>query len=220
LKTKFCLNDNWRYGTLQLRGTPTSREEQRGQPKPPTASCFTSSSTRAAAVTARVIQPNMIPKDAQDFIFPELVDGTSDAAILEHDCGINFQFRVESVTGDSYVITTRHLRSWRTTIDKIAECAGSNCFSYNTLQAKIEGVYHTKDNTLAILFSPATFLEHNDVEGIPVLLLLGVRECILTGSKSAEGQKLIAKYRKKAIAKHIVTIDSKWRKWISLRDAE
>ena len=163
----------------------------------------------------------MIPKDAQEWVFPEVSDGTEDAAVLSHDCGADFQFRVEPLTGDPFVITNRHVRSWRTTLDKIAECAGHNCFSYNTLSADPQGVYHDDDgNTYAILFAPGTFLEHNDVKGNPILLVISEQECILTGSRSQAGKKLIAKHLTKSIATRVVTIDSKWRKWVAEGKAE
>ncbi|MCU0720785.1 MAG: hypothetical protein MUC83_13835, partial [Pirellula sp.] len=53
-KTEICLNDGKRYATLRPRRAAKDREEQSGQPKPPTQSCFTSSSTQAASVTANV----------------------------------------------------------------------------------------------------------------------------------------------------------------------
>lgn len=164
---------------------------------------------------------HMIPKDTQQWIFPELADGTKDAAVLSHDCGVDFQFRVHLLTSVPFVITREHLQKWRIDLDKVAELAGLNCFSYNTLTADPEGVYHDDDgNTFAILFAPSTFLEHNDVEGVPTLLIISEKECILTGSRSEAGRKLIAKHQRKALAKRSVTIDSRWRKWIAAGKAE
>ncbi len=155
----------------------------------------------------------MIPKDIQEWIFPEIADGTEDAAILHHDCGIDVQFTVE-LDDESYVITTDRLRSWQTTLDQLATIAGENCFSYNTLPADPEGVYYNDDgNTFAILLAPSTFIEHNEVDGQPLLLVISDEDCILTGSHSKAGKKLLRNYLPKALANEILTIDAKWEKW-------
>lgn len=162
---------------------------------------------------------DMIPSDIKEWIFPEIADGAADAAVLRHECGIDFQFNVESLGDTPFVITNKHLKSWRTKLPMIAAQAGHNCFSYNTLEADPEGVYYHDDgNTLAMLFAPATFLEHNHVDGYPILLLIDDCACVLTGSRSSAGAKLIKKHRKKAIAKSLVTIDNKWQQWIAYLD--
>ena len=161
----------------------------------------------------------MIPADIEEWIFPEIADGTVDAAVLHHDCGVDFQFKAEPLDGDSFVVTSQHLTSWRMKLPTLAAQAGHNCFSYNTLEADPEGVYfHDDGNTFAILFAPATFLEHNKVEGTPILLLVSNRACVLTGSKSSAGAKLIKKHRDKAIATSLVTIDKKWEHWVAHTD--
>ena len=157
----------------------------------------------------------MIPSDLEEWIFPELDDGTDEAAVLHHECGIAFQFCVKLMDSQQFVITNQHLSAWRTTIEKIAAIAGHNCFSYNTLRADSDGVYHDEDgNTFAVLFAPSTFLEHNQVDGKPLFLVISEPECILTGSQSEAGTALLTQYSTKAAASHVVTIDSKWDKWI------
>lgn len=158
----------------------------------------------------------MIPSDLEEWIFPEFADGTNEAAVLYHDCGIAFQFCVESTDGQQFVITNQHLSAWCTTIEKIATIAGYNCFSYNTLRADSDGVYYDEDgNTFAVLFAPSTFLEHNQVDGKPLFLVISESECILTGSQSEAGTALLKQYLTKAAASHVVTIDSKWDKWLA-----
>ena len=157
----------------------------------------------------------MIPPHLEDWIFPQFADGTDEAAVLRHACGIEFQF-----VANEKVVTNAQLREWGTTIDKLATVAGHNCFFYNTLEPTLPGVYHDTDgNTFAILFTPATFLEHNDVDGEPLFLVISESDCILTGSKSEAGMKLLYQHLPAAMADSIVTIDKHWNRWIAL-DAE
>lgn len=158
----------------------------------------------------------MIPPELAEWIYPELADGTPDAAILQHDCGVDFQFRCDDFDGQQFVVSKSHLKKWRTNISRLAAIAGSNCFSYNELESISEGVYeHDDGNTLAILFSPATFLEHNHVDGSPLLLLVDAKTCILTGTNSDAGVSILKTRLSDAIASRIVTIDNKWENWIS-----
>ena len=152
----------------------------------------------------------MIPEEISEFIFPQPAGNTPDAAVLKHACGIDFQFAYM----ETDVILNAHLKEWRIKIDKLASIAGENCFSYNTLKLVEDGVYHDVDgSSFALLFSPATFLEHNSVEGQPVLLVIDKKSCILTGADSKAGQKLIDKHLPKAMAKNTVGINRKWTKW-------
>ena len=157
----------------------------------------------------------MIPPEIAESIVPQIADGTHDAAVLSHVCGVDFQFQVDLFDGNPYLVTNAHLKTWRTKIEKVAALAGENCFSYNTLEGDCDGVYYPNaDNTLAILFAPGSFLEHNEVDGKRLFLLLSESKSILTGSNSTEGMALIEKHRKTATAKSVVTIDKKWQNWI------
>jgi len=157
----------------------------------------------------------MIPPDISDSIFPEIADGSEEAAVLQHDCGVDFLFRVEPLESDSYVIENHHLKSWRTKLTDVAAIGGGNCFSYNELEEDPAGVYrHDDGNTLAILFSPGTFLEHNPVQGSPVLLLVNERTCILTGSDNEAGMQMIQNNLESSISSSLLTIDKKWQNWI------
>lgn len=42
----------------------------------------------------------MILSDIEEWIFPELADGSEDAAVLHHACGVDFQVQVDSASGD------------------------------------------------------------------------------------------------------------------------
>ena len=157
----------------------------------------------------------MIPKDAQDWIFPQIADGNENAVVLCHVCGVDIQFYVDSGDGKPYVVSEKHLRSWNLQLDTLAQTAGMNCFQYNTLSADPDGVFHDNDrNTLSILLSPATYIEHNSVDGDPLLLVISESDCILTGTKSVVGNELISQYLPRSLAKRVVTIDSKWDNWI------
>ena len=173
----------------------------------------------------------MIPATVQRNLFPSIAtDAKTDAAILLHDCGLRFIFKVEVDTrGDAadwiykepYWVTEQHLNDWNAEIRDVAQIAGANCFSYNTLPADPDGVFHNTDgNTFAILFAPGTFLEHNRVDGKPILLVISESECILTGDKSETGLALIEQHRQNAQADRVVTIDSKWQNWNKLQAAE
>ena len=165
----------------------------------------------------------MIPATVQQNVFPSIAsDSNTDAAVLQHDCGLRFVFEVHPVIdGEPYAITEQQLAEWNATIQDVARMAGHNCFSYNTLPANPDGVYHNTDgNTFAILFAPGTFLEHNSVDGVPILLVIGESECILTGDKSESGLALIEQHLQKALAERVVAIDSKWQNWIELQAAE
>jgi len=152
----------------------------------------------------------MIPEEISEFIFPQPADNTPDAVVLKHACGIDFQFAYM----ETDVITNVQLKKWRTKIDKLASIAGENCFSYNTLKSTENGVYHDTDgNSFALLLSPASFLEHNEVEGQAILLIIDKKSCILTGSDSTAGRKLMDKFASKSMAKNIVGIDRKWTQW-------
>jgi hypothetical protein len=63
-KTEICLNNGLRYDTLRPRRAAKDREEQSGQPKPPTQSRFTSLSTQAASVTAEVLRSRSLNSKA------------------------------------------------------------------------------------------------------------------------------------------------------------
>lgn len=111
----------------------------------------------AAAQLQRYAVKRMIPSDIEEWMFPEFADGTNEATVLYHDCGIAFQIRVESRDDQRFVITNQHLLTWCTTIEKISAIAGYSCFSYNSLRADPDDVYHDEDgNTFAILFAPST----------------------------------------------------------------
>ena len=162
----------------------------------------------------------MIPSEISEDIYPHLGQTAENAALLHHDCGVSFQFHVDSLDGHQFVITQEHLKTWRTKIHDVAAIAGENCFSYNDLEPEPPGVYrHNDGNTLAILFAPGTFLEHNSVDGRPLLLLISDSDCILTGSNSAEGLRMIGEHMANAIATSVVTIDKKWERWIESENA-
>ena len=156
---------------------------------------------------------DVIPENIAEQIFPQIADGTIDAAVLRHECGINVQFFV----GDSQVITKTHLKSWQAKTKDLADLAGENCFSYNDLKKHDSGVYLDRDqNMYSILLSPSTFLEHNEVEGQPILLVIDERSCILTGADSTAGRELIEKHLKTAIATKVVGIDKTWSNWTAI----
>jgi len=159
----------------------------------------------------------MIPEEISEWISPEIASAGNDAVVLRHDCGVDFQFRVEDFDTEGYLICNEHLKKWRVKLERVVATAGENCFSYNDLRPDPEGVYrHDDGNTMAILFSPGTFLEHNEVAGAPILLLIDERTCILTGADSAEGMAIISDNLDDAIASRAVTIDKKWERWVSV----
>jgi len=163
----------------------------------------------------------MIPPETSESIFPEIANGAKDALVLHHDCGVDFQFRVSELDGTEYLINKNHLKAWRTNLDSVAAIAGQNSFSYNTLEADPEGVYcHNDGNTLAILFAPGTFLEHNEVAGDPIFLLVNEQTCILTGTGSPAGISMIKDNLEESIATHIVTIDEKWENWAKYENVQ
>ncbi len=158
----------------------------------------------------------MIPDDIENWIFPEIADGTEDAVILNHCCGITFQFKVEYPDGETFVLTSRHLKSWGASLDEIVDVASDNCFLSNTIEADPEGVYFdTEGNAFSMLLGPGTFLEHNHVDGAPILLVINEFQCVLTGSESLAGAELIQKHREHAIATSLVTIDDDWEHWVT-----
>ena len=157
----------------------------------------------------------MITPDLKESIFPKFADGADDAAVLHHVCGVDIQFYVAPMDGEEYTVTQEHLKSWGIEISAVGELAGLNCFSYNTLRADPDGVYHDDDgNVFAILLDPGTFIEHNEVEGKPLLLVINADECILTGSESQAGVALQKEHLDAALAARVVAIDSDWKNWI------
>ena len=157
----------------------------------------------------------MIPLEIQERIFPEIAGGSADAVILSHCCGVDFQFYVDRDDGDKFVVTLQHLKSWSVELKEVAAVAGDNCFQYNTFETEVDGVFHDYDrNMCALLFAPGTFIEHNSVEGRPLLLVISETECILTGSQSEVGKSILEEKLKESIASAVVTIDSEWRAWI------
>lgn len=130
----------------------------------------------------------MIPDDVRAEIVPVLAEGGDDVPKVTLPCGLAVKF---SQWGAD--VTWEDFRAWGIPryphkIGEVAEAAALNAISSPQWPAVEPGVYESDDACWPeMALAPAAFVEHNAVEGNPVVYIVSARKAILTGADSAAG---------------------------------
>jgi len=134
----------------------------------------------------------MIPDEVRAEIVPILAAPGDDGPQVTLPCGLAVKFSQYGVG-----VTWEDFRAWDVPryphkVREVAEAAALNAISYVQWPEVEPGVYENDDNCWPeMVLAPDTFIEHNSVEGRPVVYIVSARKAILTGADSVAGRARI-----------------------------
>ena len=153
-----------------------------------------------------------IPDEVRSELLPVLAPPGYQGPAVYLPCGLALKFQ----RGEEDV-TWEDLTAWgvpRLRPDLLGEIAGMNAISYIQWPEVEPGVYENDDSCWPeLVLAPATFIEHNAVEGTQVVYVVSERKAILTGSDSAAGRARIRAAMPGGLADSAMVLNWDRRTW-------
>jgi len=134
-----------------------------------------------------------------------------DALITPVPCGLSLGYSI----GDDRPVVTNDLDAWGVRLHDVERAAANNDFSYLWWKPLSDHVYFNNDGCWpAVVLDPWPYVEHNEVVGSPVLLIISSDDALLTGSGAPAGLAEVKARLPNAIAENAFVLTDDWPTWV------